>query len=298
MKSRAKQITGIFTIFMAACVIFAGTSAVAQQYEYTPPAYSPPGYETPTYYTPSPPSYTKTNYYTNTSCEAVAFSLDRDEQLLKDMYQNNKCTEVPYNYKPDLRAVRSGTCFYKWFGVSCSSVNDDCKYVDAKSYCPEEDIDCEMITQVQLWNRPMKDGGDPITYESIIEADDVINTTAEQSKTSTKPIKDQATHRHSDREVWWREVYYFCRQGNVADNYPYYMHKKKLERIDMGENWVRGEVGHECKCEARVGYYFYKGVREHEAEWTLPDAAPEKWREYEKGAMPQTVSPSRFWWED
>lgn len=287
----------IATVAIAAIALtFSGGLQVrAQQYDYTPPAYIPPTftsptptspvYNPPTYQTPlyTSPSYYSPTYY-NPSCKVDAFSLETDESVLKDMYKNKKCIYLEYDEVPNFDSYHISDCYYKQYGVSCSSVNEDCKYVDVSTLdCKREDGSCEVISE--YWNRPMKIEGAveniPITYSQVDTARDVIVEYADQQHTSVKPVKDRYTFRHNDKEMWWREIYYLCSQGNITDR-TLYFNKKKLITNEGGEDWTRGEVGHECKCEARLGYYYYQGDQEYEAEWTLPESSPEKWRKIDK----------------
>jgi len=299
-----------------AFVAAAGVTIKAQQYNYIPPAsvsspglsaptYTPPSYTTPSY---APPSYYTPSYY-NASCKAEAFSLETDEAVLKDMFQNKKCIYLAYDEVPNFDAYHISDCYYKHYGVSCSTVNEDCKYVDTTMLeCSKYDGSCEVISE--YWNRPVKmitspDGKTtdylPITFASIDTARDVIVEYADQQHTSTKPVKDRYTFRHNDKEMWWREIYYLCTQGNVADRTQYFNKRKLISSEECPDencginHWIRGEVGHECRCEARLGYYYYQGEKEHEAEWTLPEECPERWREYNSGATPESGSALERW---
>ena len=230
-------------------------------------------------------------YYPACGCYKCSMNME-DEFSLKGYVRKNECRELDKDEKPGLKIESSYHCYYKEYGVSCSSVNEDCKYLEAAAVeCDKADDNCKYASD--KWNRPMEKGAKPILYADIKTPSDVIVREADQEHTSLKPIKHRLKFTHEDTEVWWREVYFRCSEGDEVQ-YPYSENSKKLITHEGGDDWIRGEYGqefsrgNECKYDVRLGYYIYRTEvpkvdqppdMEHEAEWALPAESPEKWRE-------------------
>jgi hypothetical protein len=219
------------------------------------------------------------------------------EAQLKALVKSNSCIVLEGNEVPKYSELESEECFYKDFGISCSSVNEDCKYQPSETQeCKEVRIDCTNKNKEscgyhkvceyssKFWNRPMDSKGTPITFEEITSANYVVEKTADDSITSIKPIFIPRTARFEDNPVWWREVYYIEGIGSRA-----YAQKKLITREAL-DDWIRGEIGDEgvVSYEARLGYYIYKKTPAelvYETEWAVPARGDvktdidEKWRQ-------------------
>lgn len=207
------------------------------------------------------------------------------EDALKSMVNGGKCILLALDEIPNFDLKYLADCYYKDYGVSCSSVNRDCEYVEARiEECREGREGCEYASD--YWNRPMKTGARPILYSFIRAPRDVIVQNADQEHTSLKPIKDKLKFTHEDKEVWWREVYYIANARDLNSDIPFTM--TKLITREGYDDWIRGEIGQmgadACRYEVRLGFYVtMKPVAQqvNEAEWAVPiqRSSPEKWRQ-------------------